>query len=315
VSDLVTLGETMALFTATSVGPLRHATTMAVGAAGAESNVAIGVRRLGLATAWIGRVGDDELGQLVLGRLRGEDVDVSRAVVDQGAPTGLMIKEQRTADITRVLYYRRHSAGSRLEPGDVDAASIAAARVLHVTGITPALSASARAAVDYAVDAARAAGTLVSLDYNYRAALWTHEEARDVLRELTTRVDVVFAGEAEAELVAGTRGPAEAVAALAALGPRHAVLKRGAEGAVAAVDGATIRAPAVSVRVVDPVGAGDAFVAGYLATVLEGAPPERCLGTACAAAAFAVTVAGDWEGLPTRGELDLLERRRGTVIR
>jgi 2-dehydro-3-deoxygluconokinase len=311
VTDVVTLGETMAVFTSASVGPLRHATSLTVGAAGAESNMAIGLRRLGASVAWIGRVGDDELGQLVLARLRGEDVDVRGAVVDPGAPTGLMVKERRTGTISRVHYYRRGSAGSRLGVDDVDEAAIVAARILHVTGITPALSDTARAAVSRAVEVARAAGTLVSLDYNYRSALWSPEEAREVLRVLTARADVVFAGEEETELVAG----APTVEALAALGPREAIVKRGAKGAVAAVGGVVCEAPAVPVRVVDPVGAGDAFVAAYLAGLLEGHDPEERLRAACAAGAFAVTVDGDWEGFPTRAELTLLARPDGTVLR
>jgi 2-dehydro-3-deoxygluconokinase len=314
-ADLVTLGETMALFAAADVGPLRHARRMTLGAAGAESNVAIGMRRLGYRASWIGRVGDDELGQLVLARIRAEDVDVSGATVDGGAPTGLMVKEHRTAGVSRVHYYRRGSAGSRLAPEDVDAGRIAAARVLHVTGITPALSASAHAAVEHAVAAARGAGTLVSLDFNYRSALWRAEEARGVLRDLTARADLVFAGEDEAELVVGGVSAGDAAAALAALGPRHAVVKRGEHGAVAVVDGAAVEAPAVGVRAVDPVGAGDAFVAGYLAAVLDGAAPAECLRLGCAVGAFAVTVPGDWEGFPTRSELGLLERAAGTVVR
>jgi 2-dehydro-3-deoxygluconokinase len=315
VTDLVTLGETMALFAATTVGPLRNAPTMTVGAAGAESNVAIGMRRLGYRAAWIGRVGDDELGQLVLGRVRGEDVDVTGAVVDPGAPTGLMIKERRTAEVSRVHYYRRESAGSRLAPEDVDVARVAEARVLHVTGITPALSATARSAVECAIDAARSGGTLVSVDINYRAALWSEAEAGDVLRCIVARANLVFAAEHEAALVVGPTEPAAAAAALAALGPRHAVVKLGAEGAVSSVEGTALRASALPVRAVDAVGAGDAFVAGYLAGVLDGASPVECLQTACAVGAFAVTVPGDWEGLPTRAELGLLQAGEGTVVR
>jgi 2-dehydro-3-deoxygluconokinase len=160
---LVTLGETMALFTSDRVGPLRHATTMRVGVAGAESNVAIGVRRLDHPAAWMGRVGADELGELVLGRLRAERVDVDAAVLDRDAPTGLMLKEHRTAGLARVVYYRRGSAGSRLEPGDLDEGRIRAARVLHLTGITPALGATARAAVHAAAETARAAEALAGL--------------------------------------------------------------------------------------------------------------------------------------------------------
>jgi 2-dehydro-3-deoxygluconokinase len=313
---LVTLGETMALFTSERVGPLRHAATMRVGIAGAESNVAIGVRRLGHPAAWIGRVGPDELGQLVLGRLRGERVDVDAAVVDRDAPTGLMVKEHRTAGLARVVYYRHGSAGSRLEPGDLDEARIRGARVLHLTGITPALSATARAAVRAAAETARGAGVPVSLDVNYRAALWPPEAAAAELRDLARRAELLFAGEEEAALLVGEHGsPERAAVALAALGPRQAVLKLGAEGAVAAVDGELHRQPPRPVRAVDPVGAGDAFVAGYLAGVLDGCAGPDCLSTGVACGAFAVTVAGDWEGLPTREELDLLRHGDGTVLR
>jgi 2-dehydro-3-deoxygluconokinase len=313
---LVTLGETMALFTADRVGPLRHATTMRVSIAGAESNVAIGVRRLGHPAAWIGRVGSDELGELVLGRLRAERVDVDAAVVDPEAPTGLMVKEHRTADLARVVYYRRGSAGSRLAPGDLDEARIRGARVLHLTGITPALGATAREAVHAAAETARGAGVPVSLDVNYRSALWPPERAAAELRDLARRCQLLFAGEDEAELLVGDRGgPERAAAALAALGPRQAVLKLGARGAVAVVDGTPHRQPALPVHAVDPVGAGDAFVAGYLAGVLDGAAGPDCLRIGVRCGAFAVTVAGDWEGLPTREELDLLAHGAGTVLR
>jgi 2-dehydro-3-deoxygluconokinase len=313
---LVTLGETMALFSSDRAGPLRHAATMRVGIAGAESNVAIGVRRLDHPAAWMGRVGSDELGQLVLGRLRAERVDVDAAVVDPDAPTGLMLKEHRTADLARVVYYRRGSAGSRLVPGDLDEARIRAARVLHLTGITPALSTTARAAVHAAAETARAAGVPVSLDVNYRAALWPPERAAAELRDLARGCELVFAGEDEAELLVGDcGGPEGAAGALAALGPRQAVLRLGARGAVAVVDGALHRQPGLPVRAVDPVGAGDAFVAGYLAGLIDGgAGPDR-LRTGVACGAFAVTVAGDWEGLPTREELDLLRHGDGTVLR
>ncbi len=314
-TQVVTLGESMVVFGAPSVGVLRSATSMLVTVAGAESNVAIGLRRLGVPTAWVGRVGADALGDLVLARVRGEGVDVSGAVIDPEAPTGLMVKERRTPELTRVLYYRAGSAGSRLRAGDLGDASIRSARLLHVTGITPALSVTARDAVDRAVAVAREAGVLVSLDYNYRSALWSSQEAAPVLRELTRRADLVFAGDDEAALVVGTAEPGEAAVALAALGPRHAVVKLGARGAVSRVDGESYSAPAVPVHAVDPVGAGDAFVAGYLADVLDGASPEACLRTGCRVGAFAVTVPGDWEGLPTRAELELLDAAGGTVLR
>nr|BFE80362.1 hypothetical protein GCM10020093_029630 [Planobispora longispora] len=116
MTDLVTLGETMALFTARRVGALRHARDFDLGVGGAESNVAIGVTRLGLRAAWIGRVGADEFGELVRSTLAGEHVDVSRAVVDPDAPTGLMVKGRRTADLVDVRYYRSASAAPGSAP-------------------------------------------------------------------------------------------------------------------------------------------------------------------------------------------------------
>jgi 2-dehydro-3-deoxygluconokinase len=312
---LLALGETMVLLSAPTVGRLRHMPSLDLGVAGAESNVAIGARRLGWPAAWVGRVGDDELGELVVGRIRAEGVDVAGVVRDPSAPTSLMVKERRTAGLVRVVYYRRHGPGSQLRPDDVDEGRVAAAGLLHLTGITPALSRSARATVEHAVEVARAAGVPVSFDLNYRAALWPPDEAAPVLRDLAGRADLVFAGDDEAELC-GLDGDPEALArGLAALGAGHAVVKLGERGAVACADGRVQRVDAVPVQVVDPVGAGDAFVAGYLVETLAGRPVEERLRTAAACGAFAVTVPGDWEGLPDRAELDALALRRGTVLR
>jgi 2-dehydro-3-deoxygluconokinase len=320
---LLTLGETMASLSAPGIGPLRHQRSLDLHIGGAESNVAVGVVRLGGCATWVGRVGDDELGDLVLAQLRGEGVDVSHAVRDPSARTGLMIKSRRTPTVGRVTYYRSGSAGSRLAPDDLPLDAVRAAGVLHVTGITPALGESARAATFAAVEEARAAGVLVSLDVNHRSALWTAREATPVLRRLAAEVDILFAGEDEVALlgidVGAGRDPAAdpgaAIRAMVGLGPRQAILKRGARGAVAQVEDRTVEVPAHAVQAVDPVGAGDAFVAGYLAELLAGADADRRLATAAACGAFAVTVPGDWEGLPGRRDLPLLAAASGTVVR
>lgn len=314
---LVTIGETMGLLTSTEYGSLRSARSLNLGVAGAESNVAIGVRRLGHAVTWIGRIGDDEIGDLVESTLRGEGLDLQIGR-DPVRPTGLMLKSRRTTSITRVTYYRSGSAASGLCPADLPLELIASARILHVTGITPALSGSCRKTVARAMEHARAQNTLVSLDLNYRAALWSQDAARPVLCELAGLADILFAGHDEAELLLGPtagRSPAKVAADLAVLGPAEAVLKCGAAGAVAWADDRVIEAAAVPVRAVDPVGAGDAFVAGYLAGILDGATPEERLTLGALTGAFAVTVSGDWEGAPTRRELDLLARADGTVVR
>lgn len=305
---LVTLGETMGLLAPAEAGPLHRGQTMRLSVGGSESNVAIGARRLGHPATWIGRVGNDPVGDLVLRELRGEGVALSGAGRDD-APTGLMLKERRTAATLRVLYYRSGSAGSRLCPADIDEELVSAADVLHVTGITPALGAAPAAAVHRAVEIAGAAGVTVSVDLNYRAQLWDGRTAATALRDLVGRADVVFAGEDEARLVVDGDSPDQLAKALAGYGhgrPRQAVVKLGAQGSAAVVDDVAYRTPALRVDVVDPVGAGDAFVAGYLAELMDGAAADQRLSTATAAGAFAVTVPGDWEGLPHRHELALL---------
>jgi 2-dehydro-3-deoxygluconokinase len=302
---LVTLGETMALLKAEQPGPLAHASTMSLGIGGSESNVAIGIQRLGGQAVWCGRVGQDSLGVLVEREIRAEGVTV-RAITDPGAPTGLMLKERRTAATQSVSYYRAGSAGSRLEPADLDADLIARAAVLHLSGITPALSATAAATVFAAIEIARAAGVTVSFDLNYRSNLWAPTAARPVYRDILPLVDIVFAGDDEAAIAVDAAEPAELARRLADLGPAQAVIKLGHRGAQAQIDGDSYRQSAVPITPVDTVGAGDAFVAGYLAEYLTGATPVDRLALAATTGAFACLAPGDWEGLPRRSELHLL---------
>jgi 2-dehydro-3-deoxygluconokinase len=304
----------MALLWPPEVGPLRHAPGLRLGVAGAESNVAIGAVRLGVPATWLGRVGDDEFGHLVTMTLRGQGVQTT-AVVDPEAHTGLMVKERRTARATRVLYYRAGSAGSRLCPDDLDRTVITAGAVLHVTGITAALSGSARRAVFAAVEEARAAGVPVSVDLNYRSALWSPQQAGPVLRDLVGHADVVLATEEEARLVVDGADAGTLAGALTALGPHQVLIKKGSEGSLSIIDGELHRVPARAVVVVDPVGAGDAFGAGYLSGLCRGRPVDERLALATAAGAFAVTVPGDWEGLPSPADLALLDGDDDTVVR
>lgn len=300
--SVITLGESLGLLVASRIGRLELVPSMDLGFGGAESNVAIGLARLGVPVTWVGRLGDDALGRLVERQLRAEGVEpvVTR---DPDAPTGLMLKERPTAGASAISYYRAGSAGSRIEPADLDLDRIRAARVLHLTGITAAVSESARRALDAAIDAARQAGVLVSFDVNHRSRLWGAEQAVPVYRSLAARADLVFAGEDEAELLTGERGMTAQADAIAAMGPAQVVVKRGEHGAVGFEDGERAEVPAFAVQAVDTVGAGDAFVAGYLAELIAGEPlPER-LRTAAACGAVACTAPGDWEAAPDRGAI------------
>jgi 2-dehydro-3-deoxygluconokinase len=302
---LVTAGETMGLIVQSEPGSPRNGEPMTFRIGGSESNVAIGIRRLGVAATWIGRVGADPPGDLILRELRAEGVRT--ITTTDPAPTGLMIRWRPTAMHGRVDYHRRGSAGAALQPSDIPAGVVADAAVFHATGITLALGPGPAAAVSTAMATARDAGRVVSFDLNYRRALWSPAEAKPALTAAVRSADVVFAGAEEASIVTGTEDPLAAALALQQLGPTQVLIKLGADGCLARIDGTTMELAAPAVTVVDTVGAGDAFVAGYLAELIAGAGPAQRLATAVAAGAFAVTAAGDWEGLPTRAMLALLD--------
>ncbi len=300
MSGLVTLGETLGLV---ATGPLPHSHTATLGIGGAESNVATGVRRLGIETAWIGRVGDDGWGQRVLRELRAEGVSIA-AVVDREAPTAVMFKERVTPRLTRVLYHRTGSAGSRLTPDDIPEDLVRDADLLHLTGITCGLSEPSYAAVLRAIDLAETAGVPVSFDVNHRAAVWAGRDPRPVYRAVAERAAVVFAGTTEAALLTGVGADDHEglLDGLDGLAP-EVVLTLGADGAASVVAGERRRVTAVPADVVDTVGAGDAFVAGYLVELMRDADPETRLATGARCAGSVCEHAGDWEGLPFPADL------------
>jgi len=309
VTRVVTLGETMALARTTEVGSLRHAAGLALGIGGAETNVAVGLRRLGVDAAWLGRVGDDPLGERIARELRGEGLDV-RAIVDAAAPTGLMLKERPSAASTAVHYYRRGSAGSRLAPDDLPAGWIENADLLHVTGITPLLSDTARATVLAAVERARAAGVPVSFDVNYRSALASAVIAGPILREIAALSTLVFGGVEEFALMSP-----DAAESLLDSGVQHVVVKRGPDGAAAFTTAGATEALGFVIDPLDTVGAGDAFVAGYLSAHLEGLDVADTLVRANACGAMACLVPGDWEAAPTRRDLERFLAGGGDPVR
>lgn len=313
--DLLTFGE--ALVSLRSAGPLAAGGDLTMHLAGAEANVAIGVARLGHRAAWAGRVSDDELGGYVLRQLRAEGVAVDHVTRDPDRPAGLMFLERRTADLTRVVYHRAASAGSALGVDDLRPALATGTRVLHLTGITPALSDSAREATRWAAETASRAGALVCLDVNHRAKLWTRDDARAVLAPLAGYASVVVASADELDLV-GEPGADEAatVAGLLARGVATVLVKLGADGARAYTRDGLRQAAALPVTAVDTVGAGDAFTAGYLSGHLDGLDLAGRLRRAVTLGAFAVAGHGDWESLPRRDELSLLDDLRpGNTLR
>lgn len=299
---VVTLGETMALVRTSEIGSLRHAHGLTLGIGGAETNVAIGLARLGVPVSWLGRVGDDSLGERVAREIRAEGVDV-RAMTDPDAATGLMVKERPSASSTAVHYYRAGSAGSRVAASDLPDGWVEGASLLHVTGITPLLSSTARAAVLAAVERARGAAVTVSFDINYRSALAPADAAGPVLREIAERADIVFGGEDEFAILYPDASAADAARLLRDAGCATTVLKQGPAGATVFAGDAVVESSGFAIDVIDTVGAGDAFVAGYLSGLLDDLGAAEILRRANACGAMACLVPGDWEAAPTRSDL------------
>jgi 2-dehydro-3-deoxygluconokinase len=299
----------MALVTPDPPHPLAEGGPMRLDVAGAESTVACYLAVLGVRVAWASRVGDDPLGRLVRQRVGGYGVDTALVETDPDAPTGVFFKDPRLvadpASRTTVHYYRGGSAACRLGPEVLDAPALARCRLLHLSGITPALSDSCAELVDRALTVRPVPGPIVSFDVNYRPALWARATAAPLLAALANRADIAFVGLDEAALLWGTGTPGDVRAQLP--GPGRLVVKDGPVGATSFGPEGVTTVPAESVDIVEPVGAGDAFAAGYLFGCLRGlAEPARLrLGHRVAAAALRTT--GDVGELPS----DLLASLRG----
>lgn len=300
--DLVTFGEAMALFLAETATPVAMSPTFTRRTAGAEANVAVGLARLGHDAAWFGRVGDDDLGTAVLHDLRAEGVDVSAAVVDPARPTGIVVRDQIPGRATSVSYHRRGSAGGALEPADVPRHRIAGAAFLHVTGITPMLSDSAREATLAAVDSARSHDVAISFDPNIRLKLAPMTAWVAALQPFLDCA-LLLAGEQEARALCGG-SDSEAIRSLHRSGARTVVIKLGADGAVVSSGGVAEHVEAFPTAETDPVGAGDSFAAGYLSAVLQGSTPRQAARRAAAVAALSVQGRGDWTAAPTAAECE-----------
>lgn len=297
---VVTAGESMALLTPVVPGRLRHAAQLHLRAAGTESNVAIALQRLGIASGWISRLGEDELGQLILDRVRAEGVDTSE-VSRSATRTGLYFRDSVAAGV-RVYYYREGSAASELDAGICDPDYLRGAEYVHITGVTPALSPACERFNRWVAAQARARGVRVSFDVNYRSRLWPPEAARAFTESFLADVDLIFVSEDDARALWGDAS--EALAQKLAGGrERDVVITLGARGAVASIGGRIVASDGFAVNPIDVVGCGDAFAAGYLAAALWDETPSRRLKIANAMGAYNALSHGDYEGLPSTAEL------------
>jgi len=303
---VITLGETMVSFAAHEAGTLEDAATFTKIVAGAESNVGVGLARLGLKVAWVSRLGADSFGRYIRRALEAEGIDCTAVATDPMRPTGFMLKSRALEGQDPVVeYFRRGSAASALSAAEFDEARFLSARHLHVTGITPALSPSCAELVEHAMTAMRAAGRTVSFDPNLRPKLWPSREAMAAhLNRLAGLADWVLPGIAEGRTLTGLDTPEDIAAFYLDRGARAVLVKLGAEGAYWRTREGAGRVPGVPVtNIVDTVGAGDAFAAGAISGRLEGLDWPQALARANWVGAQVIQVVGDMDGLPRRASL------------
>jgi 2-dehydro-3-deoxygluconokinase len=302
--DVVTFGETMVLFQSNEYLPIEYIHQFQKQIGGAESNVAIGLSRLGHSVGWFSKLGQDPFGRFIQKFVRGEGVDTSSCLFTDEAPTGVFFKEKRSAENINVFYYRKNSAASLLTPEDLNEEYMASAKILHISGITPALSQSAMDTVFEAIRMAKKRGLTVVFDPNLRLKLWGKEEARQTFKEIAQLSDVILPGLDEGEFITGKTTPEEIATELIGSEDRMVVIKLGSEGAYYQTQQENGYVAGFEVKqVVDPVGAGDGFAAGIISGLLRNESLHDTVKRANAIGAIVVGVHGDVEGLPTNEEV------------
>ncbi len=304
--DVVTLGEAMMLLVADQPGPLERAQTFVKRTAGAETNVAIGLARLGLNVAWCSRLGTDSMGRYLLQAMQAEAIDCSHVVCDATQRTGFMIKGRVAGGgDPEVEYHRKGSAASMIAPQDIDMQWLVSSKHLHVTGIFAALSPNCLAASIASMQAMRQHGKTISFDPNLRPSLWASEQLmRETINSLALRADWVLPGIAEGKVLTGQNSPEGIAQYYLDAGVSLVVVKLGATGAYCATRMEAAYIPGFPVaQVIDTVGAGDGFAVGVISGMLEGLALKDAVKRGAWIGARAVQVLGDTEGLPTRAQL------------
>ncbi|PMS16363.1 2-dehydro-3-deoxygluconokinase [Trinickia dabaoshanensis] len=314
--DVLTYGEAMALFVANDAGPLAAVEHFTKRIAGADLNVAIGLSRLGFRVGYISRVGADSFGRYVLDTLAGEGIDASHVSIDTRYPTGFQLKSKEVGGgDPSVEYFRKGSAASHLSIDDFDPRYVDSARHLHLTGVGPAISASSRELAFRLAQSMRAAGKTISFDPNLRPTLWSSREVMAAsLNALAELSDWVLPGVGEGLVLTGYEAPEDIARFYLDLGVRGVVVKLGAQGAyfrTADTSGYVAAQPVA--QVVDTVGAGDGFAVGVVSALLEGRDLPSAVARGNRIGALAIQVIGDSEGLPTRVELERLEKSSAPV--
>lgn len=300
MSEIITLGETMAALTPKGTGYLHYIKDYEMRIAGAESNLAVGVCKLGHSASWISSLGNDELGYFVNNSIRAEGVDTSYVKFDSMHRTGVMFKQVLPGKETSVFYYRENSAAANMQEEDLQEAMFADGKILHLTGITPVLSDCCEAMVMRAVELGKKADLKISFDPNIRKKLWKDKDFTPVLKKIVDNTSILMLGLEEAQVLYGTCEKEEiAEAFFKNAAAQYLAVKDGGNGAYVADRKGGYAISPYPCSPVDPIGAGDAFNAGFLCGILENKSVQEAGAIAAIAGALATESYGDIEGYPT----------------
>lgn len=314
--DVLTIGDALVAFTPSTTGPLRFASNFERTVGGAELNVAIGCSRLGLKTGWISRLGDDEFGKHVFNFVRGEGVDVSEVKLVKGYQTSIYFKEMINSSKINSYYYRHNSPTQTLTSKSLNKEYIKGTKILHITGVFPAVDPANVETIMHLLKVAKASNITISLDPNIRLKLWDEATAKQTLLSFMPYVDILLLGIEEAEILFGTTDSSEVFQLAGSYGVQDIVVKQGAKGAIGLRNGEIAISPALKgIQVVDEIGAGDGFAAGYLYSHINDYPLEKSLEFSNAVAAHVISVNGDNEGLPYIEEVEVMLGERISISR
>jgi len=299
VLDVITIGDAMIAMCPKQKGPIMFCNTFERKLGGAELNVVIGCARLGIKSGWISRLGNDDFGKHILKTVRGEGVDISEVKLVDEYPTSVYFREVLADGSSRSFYYREKSPTSTMKSEELNEEYFKQAKVLHITGVFPSITKNNQEIILEAVKLAKKHNLIVSFDPNIRLKMWSKEEAKAYIEKLLPNVDVLLIGDEEIEILLEDTNIEKAIKTFHEYGIEKVIVKKGAKGALGS-DGKNIyEVDAIKPKaLVDTVGAGDGFAAGFLTSLVQGKSLEECVKFANAVGSLVVGVEGDNEGLP-----------------
>jgi 2-dehydro-3-deoxygluconokinase len=297
--DVITIGDAMIAMCPKQKGPIMFCNTFERKVGGAELNVAIGCSRLGLKSGWISRLGNDDFGKYITRTVRAEGIDISEVKLVDKYPTSVYFREVLSDGSSRSFYYREKSPTSTMKCEELNEEYFKNAKILHITGVLPSITKNNQDIILEAVKLAKKYNLIVSFDPNIRLKMWTKEEAKAYIEKILPYVDIILIGDEEIEILLEDSDIQKAIKTFHDYGIEKVIVKKGAKGAIGSDGKNVYDVEAIKPKaLVDTVGAGDGFAAGFLTSLLKGETLENCIKFANAVGSLVVGVEGDNEGLP-----------------